>query len=70
MADEPEPTSESETAAILADPDAMEAIAEAEAEEPQPQFNPLRTWDQLVDELGDPTNPSLYGSIPEEDLDR
>jgi hypothetical protein len=56
---EPEPTEAEETAAILADP---ETTAEAEAEEPQ--FNALRTWDQLVDELGDPT------TIPEEDLDR
>jgi hypothetical protein len=48
---EPEPTPEAETAAILADPDAMEAIAEAEAE-------PL-TLDTLIE-----TMPMEQGRAP------
>lgn len=25
-----------------------------------PEFNPLQTWDAMVAEFGDPTNPNLY----------
>lgn len=35
-------------------------------------FNPLRTWDDLVAELGDPCQPGAgsYLGIPEEELER
>ncbi len=42
----------------------------ATLEPDEPQFNPLRTWGQLVDELGDPTASGRDSTIPEEDLDR
>lgn len=67
---EPEPTSESETAYLLASPANAERLREAVAdvaagapfeEVPtldevarEPEFNPLQTWDAMVAEFGDP----------------